>query len=147
MTRIATWTAVCGMLLFGCSLEAQDRPVDGWIWTGHQPAHPMRHADGSIRTLPNGEAIQLAGGTFTIALRPDGVVEVDRVLDDGRSFHYAGQCAKDAESWRCSASDGVGVPLNFYVILPEGGGPPAYQSRGGDPGFVLTPAAGSPPSN
>ena len=103
---------------------------------GHQPAHPMRLADGTPRTLPDGGTITLAGGTFTLTIAADGNVLVSKLLDDGRSFAYQGQCdVSRPEEMRCMASDGVGTPLNFVVTWDGTNG--SYQSMGLDPAFVL----------
>lgn len=137
---MTTWAAVCGMLLLGCSMEAQQ---DG-IWTGHQAAHPMRHADGRVRTMPDGTPIQLAGGTFTIELGEAGRVHVERKLDDGRAFAYDGKCTASEAGWACQADDGVGVPLAFDLVFSADGQTGEYRSRGYDPAFELKPVSAAP---
>ena len=98
----------------------------------------MRLADGSVRTMPDGSTIQLAGGTFTVTLSGTGTVAVERKLDDGRAFAYRGQCATVAEGWRCQADDGVGVPLVFEVQADADGRNATYRSLALDPSFPLT---------
>jgi hypothetical protein len=128
------------MLMLGCSMEAQQ---DG-MWTGHQEAHPMRMADGRVRTMPDGTPIQLAGGTFTLELAADGRIAVDRKLDDGRAFSYVGQCTQSEAGWACQAEDGVGVPLVFDLVFAADGRTAEYRSRGYDPAFGLTPVSAAP---
>gem|GEM_PF-7122782 len=128
------------MLMLGCSMEAQQNG----IWTGHQEEHPMRMADGRVRTMPDGTPIQLAGGTFTLELAADGRIAVDRKLDDGRAFSYVGQCTQSEAGWACQAEDGVGVPLVFDLVFASDGETAEYRSRGYDPAFGLTPVSAAP---
>jgi len=141
MTRPSIWIASFSMLLFSCQTGAQSTPTapasSARIYTGHQAAHHMQLPDGSLRTMPDGTPIQLAGGTFTITLQDDGQVQVDRKLDDGRQFAYVGQCnLLGTGAWRCTANDGVGTPLVFELVLNEEG-TGQYRSMGYDPPFDL----------
>jgi hypothetical protein len=142
MTRFITWSAACAFLLVGCSSGAQTQPkTETILLIGHQDAHPMRAADGLPRTMPDGSQIMLAGGTFELTLVESGAIGVQRNLDDGRSFHYDGQCTEAANGiWECRASDGIGVPLAFRLTLDSKGENGLYQSHGYDPEFELRQA-------
>lgn len=137
MTRLLPYLAGLSLLLCACQTGAQNQPAYPLTFEGHQPAHPMRLADGTPRTLPDGSPIQLAGGTFRLVLEADGQVAVTRQLDDGRSFAYRGTCSagSDPRLLRCTASDGVGVPLQFALALRDDWGGGEYRSQGYDPAF------------
>ncbi len=151
MTPLLPFLAATTLLLAACQTGAQTTPQTApqtdpqtdptypIALEGHQPAHPMRRADGSPRTLPDGTAIQLAGGTFQIVLEADGRVAVTRHLDDGRRFAYEGTCQSGGDPLllRCSASDGVGVPLQFALALRDDWAGGEYRSQGYDPAFGL----------